>query len=206
MNRLVVTFLLTLSTAGLSSVALADEDNEKQMHKRHHAQGQSRVMKGFEISPVEIERKKMRGLGKAAMIGLGSYIVNAQAICANCHSCTTYVAGENPFEGGSGELNAENYLAGGVQLGSEITPNITPDHESGLPAGLTQKQFMHMMRTGEHHGGHMNGMEGEKEIIEIMPWPFYRHMVDRDLKAIYAYLKAIPHAHTPDEVCAGPGR
>jgi len=27
-----------------------------------------------------------------------------------------------------------------------------------------------------------------------MPWPVYQSMTDRDLKAIYEYLSAIPHA------------
>jgi hypothetical protein len=25
-----------------------------------------------------------------------------------------------------------------------------------------------------------------------MPWPVYRHMTDRDLRAIYEYLRSIP--------------
>jgi hypothetical protein len=32
----------------------------------------------------------------------------------------------------------------------------------------------------------------------VMPWPVYQSMTDHDLRAIYEYLKAIPHA----EPCA----
>ncbi len=32
------------------------------------------------------------------------------------------------------------------------------------------------------------------ELLQVMLWPVYAHMTDRDLEAIYAYLTAIPHA------------
>jgi hypothetical protein len=37
-----------------------------------------------------------------------------------------------------------------------------------------------------------------------MPWPVYRHMTDRDLRAIYEYLASIPHAEPG--TCTGPGQ
>jgi hypothetical protein len=29
-------------------------------------------------------------------------------------------------------------------------------------------------------------------LLQVMPWPVYRNMTDRDLRAIYEYLRAIP--------------
>jgi hypothetical protein len=37
-----------------------------------------------------------------------------------------------------------------------------------------------------------------------MPWPVLRHMTDQDLRAIYEYLRAIPHAE--HGTCVAPGQ
>jgi len=31
-------------------------------------------------------------------------------------------------------------------------------------------------------------------LLQVMPWPVYQDLTDRDLRAIYEYLRAIPHA------------
>ena len=52
-----------------------------------------RIQKGFEIAPVPLNLK-----GKDHnLVGLGSYIVNAQAACNDCHTCPSYAPGHNPF-------------------------------------------------------------------------------------------------------------
>jgi hypothetical protein len=48
--------------------------------------GGSRIQRGLAISPVKLNIRR----GKRGLVGLGSYIVNAQAVCADCHSCPTY--------------------------------------------------------------------------------------------------------------------
>jgi hypothetical protein len=30
------------------------------------------------------------------------------------------------------------------------------------------------------------------DLLQVMPWPAYRHMTDQDLQAIYEYLSAVP--------------
>lgn len=50
---------------------------------------------------------------------------------------------------------------------------------------------MALMRTGYD--------ADESRYLQVMPWPVYRNMTDGDLKAIYAYLSAIPHAEPPSE-------
>lgn len=78
--------------------------------------------------------------------------------------------------------------------------NLTPE-TNGLPEGLTEAEFIKVMRTGED-------IHCEKEptdpicslpepgpqtfVLQVMPWPTYHSMTDADLKAIYAYLTAIP--------------
>lgn len=119
----------------------------------------------------------------------GSYLVNAQGACADCHSCPTYAAGHNPYQGQAKQFNASSYLAGGRAFGPFISANITPD-DSGKPAGMTLVQFKSLLRTG--HDPDVPG-----NIMQVMPWPIYGMMSDRDLDAIYAYLSALPKATQP---------
>ncbi len=124
----------------------------------------------------------------------GSYLVNAQAGCANCHSCPTYAVGHNPYNGEVKQFNATSYLAGGVQIEGLVTPNLTPD-SNGRPAGLTLSAFKELLRTG--HDPDVAG-----RILQVMPWPIFGLMSDYDLNAIYAYLTSIPKAQTPANTCS----
>ncbi|MDO9106643.1 MAG: cupredoxin family copper-binding protein [Methylovulum sp.] len=121
---------------------------------------------------------------------LGSYIVNAQGGCADCHSCPSYAAGHDPYKGETKQFNAISYLAGGKAFGPFISANLTPDN-TGKPAGVTLAQFKDLMRTGKDP--HTPG-----NTLQVMPWPVYGMMSDRDLEAIYAYLTSIPKATQPE--------
>lgn len=145
----------------------------------------SRIKIGFEIAPVPLNLKgKNRGL-----VGLGSYIVNAQGGCNDCHTNPPFAPGGDPFEGQPKVINAENYLAGGVAFGPFISRNLTPDPVTGLPANLTFAQFEQVIRTGAD----LKNIP-PAPLLQVMPWPVYQEMTDRDLRAIYEYLSAIPHA------------
>lgn len=43
------------------------------------------------------------------------------------------------------------------------------------------------------HTGHEPGDLPGEQPLQVMPWPLYRWKTDRDLKAMYEYLRAIPH-------------
>lgn len=126
---------------------------------------------------------------KPDQVYLGSYIVNAQGGCADCHSCPTYAAGHDPYKGEPKQFNAATYLAGGRAFGPVISANITPD-SAGKPAGVTLAQFKRLLRTGEDPDVPGN-------ILQIMPWPVFGAMSDYDLEAVYAYLSSIPQAIQP---------
>jgi len=150
----------------------------------------SRVRQGFDIAPVPLNLSgKSRG-----MVGLGSYLVNAVAACNDCHTCPNFQPADDPYTGGSGRPNATNYLAGGRHFGPFTSANLTPRPGTGLPAGLTLEQFIQFIRTGH------DPVDGD--LAQVMPWPIYRNMTDRDLAAIYAYLTAIPTAQPG--ICSGP--
>jgi len=147
---------------------------------------ESRVKRGFAIAPVPLNLKKKN----RALVGLGSYIVNAQGGCNDCHTCPPYAPGGDPFLGEPEQINATNYLAGGTPFGPFVARDLTPD-ASGKPAGLTFEQFVQVIRTGVDLE---NAHPGISPLLQVMPWPVYSKMTDRDLRAVYEYLRAIPHA------------
>jgi len=68
------------------------------------------------------------------LVGLGSYIINAQAGCNDCHSCPSYAAGGNAYLRQPKQFNCENYLAGGVSFGPFTSRNLTPEQNRLPPA------------------------------------------------------------------------
>jgi mono/diheme cytochrome c family protein len=145
----------------------------------------NKAVHGFRIAPVPLD---LQGKNRA-LVGLGSYIVNAQGACNDCHTAPPYAPGGSPFNGEPEQINTANYLAGGTAFGPFVSRNLTPD-ATGKPAGLTVDQFLQVMRTGQSPN-----VPGR--LLQVMPWPVYGKMTDRDLRAVYEYLRAIPHAEPP---------
>jgi hypothetical protein len=141
-----------------------------------------RILKGFKIAPVPLDTK---GKDKN-LVGLGSYIVNAQGACNDCHTEHPYADGGDPYLGQPKQVNPEGYLAGGQAFGPFITRNLTP-RGNGLPEGYTFAQFKEVLRTG-HDLKHVP----PEDLLQVMPWPIYGDMTDHDLRAIYEYLRSIP--------------
>jgi hypothetical protein len=179
----------------------------------------ARVQQGFSISPIP---KNMLNFKHSipAKVGLGSYIVNAIGDCSGCHSFPQYLekgnsSGSNPNAGDpyegllmsqsvNGQLvanfNTSHYLAGGQCFGPFMARNLTPD-ANGLPEGLTETEFIKVLRTGEDVHCEKDPADPicqlgpSTPLLQVMPWPTYHSMTDNDLKAIYAYLSAVPAAN-----------
>lgn len=175
-----------LALPGLTSAAGKGKENGKDIFKT-----EASIKIGREIAPVPLNLQ-----GKnPALVYLGSYIVNAQGGCNDCHTHPAYAPGGDPYMGEKEMVNTEQYLAGGRQFGPFITSkNITPD-ANGLPAGLTFEEFADVLRTGVDP-------DNPGEILQVMPWPIYGKMTTRDLRAVYEYLRAIPSL--PDNPNPGP--
>jgi hypothetical protein len=147
----------------------------------------TRVVRGFRIAPVRLNLARK----DFVLVGLGSYFVNAAGGCNDCHTSPSYAAGGDPFKGEPKRVNAANYLAGGAPFGPFTSRNITPDPASGLPANLTYEKFRQSMRTGvDQKRAHPD----VSLLLQVMPWPVYQDLTERDLRSIYEYLRAIPHA------------
>ena len=139
------------------------------------------VARGLALSPVPLRFTRRQ----RELVGRGSYLVNAQGGCNDCHTNPSYVKGGDPFEGDKEQINAAHYLAGGREFGPVTSRNLTPD-KTGKPAGMTEAQFIHTLQTGTP--------PGQGALLQVMPWPVYGKMRVADLKAVYAFLRAIPPA------------
>jgi hypothetical protein len=173
---------------------------------------ESKVKIGFAIAPVPLNLK-----GKnRELVGLGSYIVNAQGDCNGCHSAgaaTEFALGGNPyFRQHPTKVNPATYLGGGNDFGPFPGPgpfphivsrNLTPDKTGRPEGGHTFEEFLTIIRTGKDfdhlHPTCTSGPDGtclpspfDGSLLQIMPWPIYHNMTDHDIRAIYEYLSAIP--------------
>lgn len=184
---------------------------------------ESLIQRGFDIAPVPLN---MEGKNRA-LVGLGSYIVNAVGDCNGCHSAgptTEFAPGGNPyfrspFFTGTKVTNPATYLAGGRDFGPVgsvphlYSRNLTPDN-TGLPeGGRTYEQFVEIMRHGTdldhiHPNCTAPGTPANcflppfnGDLLQVMRWPSFQNMTDHQLQAIYEYLSAIPC--NPGPVIAG---
>jgi len=191
-RRIAVGFITLLALAVILSLTQSSRPAWSEGDGDQDPAGNSaRVRVGLLISPVKLD---LHGKNHA-MVGLGSYLVNAVGSCSDCHTCPNFEAGHDPYRGQPAKVNATNYLAGGRAFGPFVSRNITPD-ANGLPAGVTLEGFIQAIRTG-------HDSEAPHDLLQVMPWPVISNMTDRDLTAIYTFLTAIPHAEPGD--CGGAG-
>lgn len=162
------------------------------------ATSESIVQIGFDIAPVPLN---LTGKNRA-LVGTGSYLVNAVGGCNDCHTWrptpfppnfgSNYEPGGDPFAGEPEQIYTEGYLAGGRPFGPFKSRNLTPDAAGQVADGYLT--FLQIMRHGFD-------TEGITPVLQVMPWPVYRNMSDNDLKAIYEYLTSIPCIEgTPGEL------
>jgi hypothetical protein len=176
----------------------------------------SRIQRGFDIAPVHLN---LEGKNRA-LVGLGSYIVNATVPCNECHGAgpaiNQFLPGDNPYFGQTAVIDPAAYLGGGRSFGAPvpgsaviISRNLTPD-KTGLPeGGRTFGEFVQTMTTGvdlDHlHPTCATGPDGKPvittscipapfdgDLLQTMPWPGLRNLTHHDLRAIYEYLSAVP--------------
>lgn len=209
------------------------QDNGLPAAAQVSAEEQAEIVTGWRIAPSFIHAQ-----GKdPALVGLGSFIVNAQADCNGCHTpdpANEYKATGNPYflsppNSGSAAYNQATYLAGGQNFGpvgpgivldptsplyggpglgpNIISRNLTPDNTGNPEGGNDLQTFMTILRTGHDfdkvhpicgggvtdncYSAPVNGA-----VLQVMPWPLYRHMTDRQILAIWTYLSTVPcNAH-----------
>jgi hypothetical protein len=167
--------LVAVSAAGIVAVG-----GMVMLSKAAHAQDPTSLSQivqiGLDIAPV-----KLNLTGKdPTLVGLGSFIVNAQADCNGCHTSnptgSEYGSTNNPFlltpPTYPPKVDAQYYLGGGQNFGPAgagvvspsspyyagpgngpliISRNLTPDY-TGLPeGGHTLQQFLTIIQTGHDY-------------------------------------------------------
>jgi hypothetical protein len=176
-----------------------------------------RIQRGFEIAPVPLNLQGKRH----DLVGLGSYLVNAEMDCNVCHNALPgpngqYAKGGSAYFGQPTVINQSTYLGGGRDFGllvpgdttHIISRNLTPD-VTGRPAGgRTFEDFLHIFRTGEDLD-HLhptcsttvtaNCLHApfDGNLLQIMPWPRFQLMTKHDIRAIYEYLRTVPCIEGP---------
>jgi hypothetical protein len=185
------------------------------------------IQQGYAASP--IPKNRLNFAGKVPeQVALGSYLVNGVADCGGCHSFPKFLAhgdaagsdpaAGDPFQGTPSSqsvsrqlranFNVSHFLAGGECFGPVMSRNLTPD-ASGRPLGLTESEFVRVMRTGEdiacekHPSEPICALGPDTAVLQTMPWPAYHSMTDADIQAIYAYLSALPSAQACNTVADG---
>jgi hypothetical protein len=149
---------------------------------------ESKVQAGFNYARSQGITLDLRKKNRA-LVGLGSYLVNAVGGCNDCHTAPPFTLDPFAYLGAPKQVNVACYLAGGTPFGppgpgTPVSRDITP-WEDGKPAGLTLDEFVHVIRTGEDP-------DNPGQVLQVMPWPVYQAMTDRDLRAVYEYLSSIP--------------
>ena len=111
-----------------------------------------------------------------ALVARGDYLVNSIVACGNCHTP----------RGADTKSISEMHLAGALQVDraefKAYSPNITPDHETGIGA-WSDAEIIRAIREGIRRDGTIIGPP--------MPIRVYREMSDTDVGAIVAYLRTV---------------
>jgi mono/diheme cytochrome c family protein len=115
----------------------------------------------------------------------GRYLSASVANCRGCHTLRNMMTGAfigPEYAGGNKfEILDEKYeIRKGKHL---VTPNLTPDSQTGRMTGWTQKDFIKRFRQGRVIPG------------SPMPWGPFSRMTDAELTAIYKFLQTVPSSN-----------
>jgi mono/diheme cytochrome c family protein len=119
-------------------------------------------------------------------IAYGKYLANSVANCRGCHTNRDLMTGAFIGPDYAGGFKMESIID--PKNFSCVSPNLTPDPETGHINGWTQEIFLTRMRAGKHINH------------SAMPWGPFSRMNDTELKAIYKYLQTL----TPVKNKTGP--
>jgi hypothetical protein len=116
----------------------------------------------------------------------GRYLANSVMGCTDCHSEHDWKApGAPSLEAklGAGQIFPVSGLPGTV-----VTPNLTPDPETGA-GNWSDDQLARAIREGVGHDG--------RALFPLMPYQAYRVLSEEDLASIVVYLRSLPPVRNP---------
>jgi mono/diheme cytochrome c family protein len=116
---------------------------------------------------------------KSDKIAYGRYIVTALAHCFECHSGPNAHGAPDPVH----HLGAGGFLITLAPRATVMTPNITPDPDTGI-GKWSDADIKKALTDGIRPGG--------RHLSPPMPFPFFKNMTDEDLDAVIAFIRTIP--------------
>lgn len=155
------------------------------------------------------ETKEDKPMSQQEMVALGKYLVTTGG-CDDCHTPkiitpngpvpdTTkrlmgFTQGQKlpafdiKYAAPGNWISTESNLSAWVgPWGISYAANLTPDNATGIGT-LTEEMFIKCLREGKWMGV-------GRPLLPPMPWPGIGQMTDKDLKAIYAYLRTLKPIH-----------
>lgn len=136
-----------------------------------------KIVKTLALKPSMPKNEPQKAVQRDTTAAYGKYLAMSVANCYGCHTNRDMKTGEftgKPFSGGL-HFAPEPELKG---FGF-ITPNLTPDKQTGRIADWEQVTFLDRMHKGRLQKG------------SPMPWGPFSRMDESDLKAIYNYLRSV---------------
>jgi hypothetical protein len=143
-------------------------------------------------TPVSPSSTPLEFLVPDSSVQYGSYIANAVGNCLACHTERDLKSGSliGPSFAGGAYFPPEPFAEGY----SYVSPNLTPDPETGIITDWDVNTFIARFRAGRIHKG------------SPMPWGSYSRMNEIELKALYHYLHSLdPVKRKVDKIVFAPG-
>ncbi|MCB9185487.1 MAG: cytochrome c [Flavobacteriales bacterium] len=164
----------------------------KQARPDHEYNLLGKVVRTFALKASEPTSEPPAFVERDSTIEYGRYLSEAVANCRGCHTNRDLKTGAfigEPYAGGMVFEDAS------TQYWRYVTPNITPDPETGIMSNWSETQFIERMRGGRVH------------VTSPMPWGPFSRLDDTDLKALYRFLQTVkpikqdntPHVTAPAE-------
>jgi mono/diheme cytochrome c family protein len=151
-----------------------------------------KIVKTFILKPSFPEHKPVYSVQRDTTAEYGRYMAHYVANCYGCHTDRDMKTGAfigAPFAGGLTMEPSPETKGYGF-----ITPNITPDEQTGRMAGWNEEIFIKRLKGGRIHAA------------SPMPWGPFSRMDESDLKAIYRYLLTVtPVNKKIDKIVYAPG-
>ncbi|MBL7987840.1 MAG: cytochrome c [Chlorobi bacterium] len=135
-----------------------------------------KAVNAFMIKPVGPEGEVAKSVKPDTTAEYGKYLVLCIANCRGCHTNRDITTGAYTGPDFAGGFEMESTLVPGTIC---VTPNLTPDPETGHITNWSEEQFIARFRAGAT----IKASE--------MPWDMFKTATDNDLKAIYHYLKTL---------------
>jgi hypothetical protein len=114
----------------------------------------------------------------------GKYLVTSLLSCEVCHTPAQWTQHGAPSVPGK-EFSGQELQLDGFP-GTAVSPNITPDAETGA-GNWTDDQIARSIREGIKHDG--------TTLFPLMPYSDYKNLSDEDLASVVVYVRSVPPLH-----------